>query len=41
MMAQEAGGSAPEYQPGNPGQHTTDIAVDVTGFQNGNGKDAF
>jgi hypothetical protein len=32
------GGAALEYQPGRPGQHTKDIAVDVTGIQNGNGK---
>jgi type IV secretion system protein TrbL len=31
-------GAALEYQPGKPGQHTKDIAVDVTGLQNGNGK---
>jgi hypothetical protein len=33
------GGAALEYQPGRPGQYTRDIAVDVTGSQNGNGKD--
>jgi type IV secretion system protein TrbL len=33
------GGAALEYQPGRPGQHTKDLAVDVTGIQNGNGKD--
>jgi hypothetical protein len=33
------GGASLEYQPGRPGQHTRDIAVDVTGLQNGNGKD--
>ena len=33
-----SGGAALEYQPGRPGQHTKDIAVDVTGLQNGNGK---
>jgi type IV secretion system protein TrbL len=33
-----SGGASLEYQPGNPGQHTRDIAVDVTGIQNGNGK---
>jgi type IV secretion system protein TrbL len=33
-----SGGAALEYQPGRPGQHTKDIAVDVTGIQNGNGK---
>jgi len=33
-----SGGAALEYQPGKPGQHTKDIAVDVTGLQNGNGK---
>jgi hypothetical protein len=33
------GGAALEYQPGKPGQYTRDIAVDVTGSQNGNGKD--
>ena len=32
------GGAALEYQPGRPGQHTRDIAVDVTELQNGNGK---
>ena len=32
------GGAALEYQPGRPGQHTKDIAIDVTGIQNGNGK---
>ena len=31
------GGAALEYQPGRPGQHTKDIAVDVTGIQNGKG----
>jgi P-type conjugative transfer protein TrbL len=34
-----SGGAALEYQPGRPGQHTKDIAIDVTGLQNGNGKD--
>jgi type IV secretion system protein TrbL len=33
-----SGGAALEYQPGKPGQYTRDIAVDVTGIQNGNGK---
>jgi type IV secretion system protein TrbL len=33
------GGASLEYQPGRPGQYTRDIAVDVTGLQNGNGKD--
>jgi type IV secretion system protein TrbL len=33
-----SGGAALEYQPGKPGQHTKDIAIDVTGLQNGNGK---
>jgi hypothetical protein len=33
-----SGGAALEYQPGRPGQHTKDIAVDVTGLQNGKGK---
>jgi hypothetical protein len=33
-----SGGAALEYQPGRPGQHTKDIAVDVTQLQNGNGK---
>jgi len=33
-----SGGASLEYQPGKPGQHTRDIAVDVTGIQNGNGK---
>jgi type IV secretion system protein TrbL len=33
------GGASLEYHPGRPGQHTRDIAVDVTGIQNGNGKD--
>jgi type IV secretion system protein TrbL len=33
-----SGGAALEYQPGKPGQHTKDIAVDVTGLQNSNGK---
>jgi type IV secretion system protein TrbL len=32
------GGASLEYQPGKPGQYTRDIAVDVTGIQNGNGK---
>jgi type IV secretion system protein TrbL len=32
-----SGGAALEYQPGKPGQHTKDIAVDVTERQNGNG----
>jgi P-type conjugative transfer protein TrbL len=32
------GGASLEYHPGRPGQHTKDIAVDVTGIQNGNGK---
>jgi hypothetical protein len=32
------GGAALEYQPGRPGSYTRDIAVDVTGLQNGNGK---
>jgi type IV secretion system protein TrbL len=32
------GGAALEYQPGRPGNYTRDIAVDVTGIQNGNGK---
>jgi type IV secretion system protein TrbL len=31
------GGAAVEYQPGRPGQHTKDIAIDVTGIQNGKG----
>jgi type IV secretion system protein TrbL len=31
-----SGGTALEYQPGRPGQHTKDIAIDVTGLQNGN-----
>jgi hypothetical protein len=33
-----SGGAALEYQPGKPGQHTRDIAVDVTELQNGKGK---
>jgi type IV secretion system protein TrbL len=33
-----SGGAALGYQPGRPGQYTKDIAVDVTGLQNGNGK---
>jgi type IV secretion system protein TrbL len=33
------GGASLEYQPGRPGQYTRDIAVDVSGLQNGNGKD--
>jgi type IV secretion system protein TrbL len=33
-----SGGASLEYQPGKPGQYTRDIAVDVTGIQNGNGK---
>jgi hypothetical protein len=33
-----SGGAALEYQPGRPGSYTRDIAVDVTGLQNGNGK---
>ena len=32
------GGASLEYQPGKPGQYTRDIAVDVSGIQNGNGK---
>jgi TrbL/VirB6 plasmid conjugal transfer protein len=32
-------GAALEYQPGRPGQHTKDIAIDVTQLQNGEGKD--
>ena len=34
------GGGAAQlgYEPGRPGQHTKDIAVDVTELQNGNGK---
>ena len=32
------GGAALEYQLGRPGNYTRDIAVDVTGIQNGNGK---
>jgi type IV secretion system protein TrbL len=32
------GGAALEYHLGKPGQHTRDIAVDVTGIQNGNGR---
>ena len=32
------GGAALEYQPGRPGSYTRDIAVDVTGLQNGNDK---
>jgi P-type conjugative transfer protein TrbL len=31
------GGAALEYQPGRPGSYTRDIAVDVTGIQNGKG----
>jgi hypothetical protein len=27
-----------EYQPGQPGNYTRNIAVDVTDLQNGNGK---
>jgi type IV secretion system protein TrbL len=33
------GGASLEYQPGKHGQYTRDIAVDVTGIQNGNGRD--
>ena len=33
-----SGGATLEYQPGRPGNYTRDIAVDVTGLQNGNGK---
>ena len=33
-----SGGAALEYQPGKPGQHTKDIAIDVTQLQNGKGK---
>ncbi|MBI3760129.1 MAG: type IV secretion system protein [Deltaproteobacteria bacterium] len=33
-----SGGASLEYHPGKPGQYTRDIAVDVTGIQNGNGK---
>jgi hypothetical protein len=33
-----SGGAALEYQPGRPGQHTKDIAIDVTQIQNGKGK---
>jgi hypothetical protein len=33
-----SGGAALDYQPGRPGSYTRDIAVDVTGLQNGNGK---
>jgi P-type conjugative transfer protein TrbL len=33
-----SGGAALEYQPGQPGNYTRDIAVDVTELQNGNGK---
>jgi hypothetical protein len=33
-----SGGAALEYQPGRPGSYTRDIAVDVTGLQNGNGE---
>jgi P-type conjugative transfer protein TrbL len=32
------GGTSLEYQPGKPGQYTRDIAVDVTGIQNDNGR---
>ena len=32
------GGASLEYHPGKPGPYTRDIAVDVTGIQNGNGK---
>jgi len=32
------GGTSLEYQPGRPGQHTRDFAIDVSGIQNGNGK---
>jgi hypothetical protein len=31
-------GASLDYQPGKPGQYTRDIAVDVSGIQNGNGK---
>jgi P-type conjugative transfer protein TrbL len=33
-----SGGAALEYHPGRPGNYTRDIAVDVTGIQNGKGK---
>ncbi len=33
-----SGGASLEYHPGKPGQHTRDIAVDVTDIQNGNRK---
>jgi len=33
-----SGGASLEYHPGKPGQYTRDIAVDVSGIQNGNGK---
>ena len=32
-----SGGAALEYQPGRPGQHTKDIAIDITKLQNGKG----
>jgi hypothetical protein len=32
-------GSVIEYQPGRPGQHTKNIAIDITGTQNGKGRD--
>lgn len=32
------GGAAVEHHPGRPGNYTRDIAVDVTGLQNGKGK---
>jgi P-type conjugative transfer protein TrbL len=32
------GGTSLEYQPGRPGQHTRDFAIDVSGIQNRNGK---
>jgi len=32
------GGASLDYQAGKPGQYTRDIAVDVSGIQNGNGK---
>jgi hypothetical protein len=34
-----SGGAALEFQLGRPGQHTKNIAVDITELQNGKGKD--
>jgi hypothetical protein len=31
------GGAQLGYEPGRPGQRTKDIAIDISGLQNGNG----